>query len=162
MAFVMGCHPRCSDCATPRRPVARRPLAGRSSLCFSATEPRSSVAAVGWVWQSALPAGTGTTIAVPAFIGHSVESEPMPPKRRSAVVNPAILIELACHTLMGIAMGLGFAFGLTQLDAFGISTLIAHSVDPHVTFVIFVGVLTLSFAVGATMTGFVFTMMEER
>jgi hypothetical protein len=86
----------------------------------------------------------------------------MPPKRRSALVKPAILIELAGHTFMGTALGLGFAFALTQLDAFGISTLIAHSLDPHVTFTIFVGVLTLSFAVGATLTGFVFTMMEER
>ncbi|WP_316182315.1 MULTISPECIES: hypothetical protein [unclassified Bradyrhizobium] len=86
----------------------------------------------------------------------------MAPKRRSAAVNLAMLIELASHTLMGIAMGLGFAFALIQLDAFGVSILIAHSLDPHVTFVIFVGVLTLSFAVGATLTGFVFTMMEER
>ncbi|MGJ4888048.1 hypothetical protein [Bradyrhizobium sp. HKCCYLR20261] len=86
----------------------------------------------------------------------------MPPKRRSAVAKPAILIELACHTFMGAALGLGFAFALTQLDAFGISTLIEHSLDPHITFMIFVGVLTLSFTVGATLTGFVFTMMEER
>jgi hypothetical protein len=30
------------------------------------------------------------------------------------------------------------------------------------TFTIFVGTFTLAFAVGATLTGFVFTMMEER
>ena len=86
----------------------------------------------------------------------------MPPKRRSAVLKPAILIELACHTFMGTALGLGFAFALTQVDAFGISTLIAHSLDPHMTFVVFVGTFTLAFAVGATLTGFVFSMMEER
>ena len=86
----------------------------------------------------------------------------MPPKKRSALIKPAILIELACHTCMGTALGLGFAFALTQLDAFGISRLIAHSLDPHMTFMVFVGALTLSFAVGSTLTGFVFTMMEER
>ncbi|BAM88359.1 hypothetical protein S58_23530 [Bradyrhizobium oligotrophicum S58] len=86
----------------------------------------------------------------------------MPPKKRSALIKPAILIELACHTCMGTALGLGFALALTQLDAFGISRLIAHSPDPHITFMIFVGTLTLSFAVGSTLTGFVFTMMEER
>ncbi|MGJ5178318.1 hypothetical protein ACQR16_09490 [Bradyrhizobium oligotrophicum] len=86
----------------------------------------------------------------------------MPPKKRSAVIKSGLLVELACHTFMGIALGLGFAFALTQVDAFGISRLIAHSLDPHVTYMIFVGALTLSFAVGATLTGFVFSMMEER
>lgn len=86
----------------------------------------------------------------------------MPPKKRRAVVKPAILIELASHTFMGTALGLGFAFALTQLDAFGISNLIAHSLEPRMTFTIFVGTFTLAFAVGATLTGFVFTMMDER
>lgn len=86
----------------------------------------------------------------------------MPPKKRRAVINPAILIELGCHTFMGTALGLGFAFVLTQVDAFGISTLIAHSLEPRMTFTIFVGTFTLAFAVGATLTGVVFTMMEER
>jgi hypothetical protein len=86
----------------------------------------------------------------------------MPPRKRSAVVSTAILIELACHTFMGTALGLGFAFALTQVDAFGMSTLIAHSADPQVTFIVFVGTLTLAFAVGATLTGIVFTMMQER
>ncbi|UFZ04263.1 hypothetical protein LQG66_34595 [Bradyrhizobium ontarionense] len=86
----------------------------------------------------------------------------MPPKKRPVAIKPAILIELACHTFMGTALGLGFAFTLTQADAFGISTLIAHSLDPGMTFTIFVGTFTLAFAVGATLTGLVFTMMEER
>ncbi|GLH77532.1 hypothetical protein SSBR45G_24400 [Bradyrhizobium sp. SSBR45G] len=86
----------------------------------------------------------------------------MPPKKSSAVVSPALLLELACHTIMGTALGLGFAFVLTEVDAFGISSLIAHSLDPHMTFVVFVGTFTLAFAVGATLTGFVFTMTQER
>jgi hypothetical protein len=86
----------------------------------------------------------------------------MPPRKRSALLKPAILIELASHTVMGTAMGLGLAFVLTFADAFGIATLIAHSLEPQMTFTIFVGTFTLAFAVGATLTGFVFTMMEER
>ncbi|MGJ4947930.1 hypothetical protein [Bradyrhizobium sp. HKCCYLS20291] len=86
----------------------------------------------------------------------------MPPKKRRTRITPAILIELACHTFMGTALGLGFAFALTHLDAFGISQLIAHSVEPSMTLTIIVAALTLSFAVGATLTGAVFTMMDER
>ncbi|MGJ4931748.1 hypothetical protein ACQR1I_08490 [Bradyrhizobium sp. HKCCYLS2038] len=86
----------------------------------------------------------------------------MPPKKRRALIDPAILIELACHAFMGTALGLGFAFALTHMDTFGISRLIAHSVEPNMTLTIIVAALTLSFAVGATLTGAVFTMMEER
>lgn len=84
------------------------------------------------------------------------------PNRRSALRHPAILLELACHSLMGVALGLGFALVLTLIDAFGIATLIAHSFEPRMTFAVFVGTFTLAFGVGATLTGFVFTMMEER
>jgi hypothetical protein len=86
----------------------------------------------------------------------------MPPRKRPAWLKPTILIELACHAVMGTAMGLGFALALTLVDAFGIATLIAHSLEPQATFAIFIGTFTLAFAVGATLTGFVFTMMEER
>ena len=86
----------------------------------------------------------------------------MPPRKRSARLNPTIMLEMACHTAMGVALGLGFAFVLTFIDAFGIATLIAHSFQPRVTLAIFVGTFTLAFAVGATLTGLVFTMMEKR
>jgi hypothetical protein len=81
---------------------------------------------------------------------------------RSALRNPTILMEMICHCIMGIALGFGFAMALTLIDAFGIATLIAHSLEPLITLTIFVGTFTLAFAVGATLTGFVFTMMEER
>ncbi|WP_316228232.1 hypothetical protein [Bradyrhizobium sp. SZCCHNR1039] len=51
---------------------------------------------------------------------------------------------------------------LTFVDNFGIARLIAHSSTPHQTFAILIGMVTLPFSVGATLTGFVFTMMEER
>jgi hypothetical protein len=83
-------------------------------------------------------------------------------RKRSAVLNPTIMLEMASHMAMGVALGLGFALALTLSDAFGVATLIAHSHEPRVTLTIFVGTFTLAFAVGATLTGFVFTMMQER
>jgi hypothetical protein len=41
-------------------------------------------------------------------------------------------------------------------------SLIDHSVDPKTTMIVFVGSFTLAFGVGATLTGFVFMMMEDR
>jgi hypothetical protein len=84
------------------------------------------------------------------------------PNRRSSFLNPVILMELACHCIMGVALGLGFALALTFIDAFGIATLIAHSLEPRTARAIFVGTFTLAFGVGATLTGFVFTMTQER
>ncbi|MEN3285825.1 MAG: hypothetical protein V7634_125 [Bradyrhizobium sp.] len=83
-------------------------------------------------------------------------------RKRSAVFNPTIMLEMASHTAMGVALGLGFALALTLSDAFGVAALIAHSREPGTTLTIFVGTFTLAFAVGATLTGFVFTMMQER
>jgi hypothetical protein len=87
---------------------------------------------------------------------------PMRPQKRSALIKPAIVLEMACHTAMGVALGLGFALALTLTNAFGVSTLIAHSHEPRMTLMLFVATFTLAFAVGATLTGFVFTMMQER
>jgi hypothetical protein len=96
------------------------------------------------------------------FALHDLELLSMRPRKRSALLNPAIMLEMACHAAMGVALGLGFALGLTFTNAFGVATLIAHSLEPGMTLTIFVGTFTLAFAVGATLTGFVFTIMEER
>jgi hypothetical protein len=79
------------------------------------------------------------------------------PLARSA----SFMLEMAGHTAMGIALGLGFSFALVLIDASRLAVLIAHSSDPKTTSVILVGFFTLAFGVGATLTGFVFTMMEE-
>ena len=44
----------------------------------------------------------------------------------------------------------------------GVMSLIGHSADPKTTMIVFVGSFTLAFGVGATLTGFVFMMMEDR
>ena len=48
------------------------------------------------------------------------------------------------------------------MDTSTLAVLIAHNSDPKTTTIILVGFFTLAFGVGATLTGFVFTMMEER
>jgi hypothetical protein len=83
-------------------------------------------------------------------------------KKPLAWLQPAVLFGLAGHTAMGIALGLTFAFVLTLIDTFGVMALINHSADPKTTMIVFVGSFTLAFGVGATLTGFVFMMMEDR
>jgi hypothetical protein len=72
------------------------------------------------------------------------------------------MLEMACHTAMGIALGLGFSLALALIDSSTIAMLIAHSADPKTKTIIIFSYFTLAFAVGATLTGFVFTMMEKR
>jgi hypothetical protein len=81
--------------------------------------------------------------------------------RKSSVRGISIMLEMACHTVMGIALGLGFSFALALIDTSALAVLIAHSSDPKTTAMVLIGFFTLVFAVGATLTGFVFTMMEE-
>jgi len=80
------------------------------------------------------------------------------PLARSA----SFMLEMAGHTAMGIALGLGFSFTLALMDTSTLAVLIAHNSDPKTTTIILVGFFTLAFGVGVTLTGFVFTMMEER
>lgn len=86
----------------------------------------------------------------------------MRPTRRPLLRDPAIMLEMACHSAMGIVLGLSVAIALSCVESFGIAPLIAHSLDPEMMFAVFLTTFTLAFAVGMTLTGFVFTMMEER
>jgi hypothetical protein len=74
----------------------------------------------------------------------------------------AIALEMACHAVMGMALGLGLSFALALVDSSAIAKLIAHSSEPKTTMLTIVSYFTLAIAVGATLTGFVFTMMEKR
>ena len=85
-----------------------------------------------------------------------------PREGRSRIRGAAMMLEMACHTAMGIALGLGFSFALACIDRSALAVLIAHGSEPKATAIILVGFFTLAFGVGATLTGFVFTMMEER
>ena len=72
------------------------------------------------------------------------------------------VVKLAAHAAMGVAMGLAFSLVLTIADPSGIITLINHNDVPGMTLAMLVGTIVLTFAIGATLTGLVFMMSEDR
>jgi hypothetical protein len=89
------------------------------------------------------------------------EARPVRPKKRSALIKPSLLLEVACHTVMGIAVGLAFAFLATHITALGIATLINYSPTPDVVMIMFVGTCAITFGIGATLTGLAVTLTED-
>jgi len=81
---------------------------------------------------------------------------------KKSSVDASIVLQMACHTAMGIALGLAFSFALALIDRSALAVLIAHSSEPTTTTIILVSFFTLAFGVGATLTGFVFTMIDKR
>jgi hypothetical protein len=82
-------------------------------------------------------------------------------RKHSTPFDPLIVLELAGHTAMGVALGLGLSLALMFFDAFGVRKLIAHSFDPQSSTIVFAGTFALAFAIGATLTGFILVMMER-
>ena len=82
-------------------------------------------------------------------------------RKRSSSLKPAVLLKLASHSAMGIALGLAFAFVLTRVPAFGVMTLIDHSVAPRGAMLAFVGSFAMMLGIGATLTGLLFMVMDE-
>ncbi|SHN61332.1 hypothetical protein [Bradyrhizobium erythrophlei] len=81
-------------------------------------------------------------------------------KKPSAVPKPGLILAVASHVAMGVALALVFALILIWTPFFGVLPLINLSDDPSVTMETFVGSVVLMFGVGAALTGLVF-MMEE-
>ena len=82
-------------------------------------------------------------------------------KKRSASIKPSLLLEVASHTAMGIAVGLGFAFLATHVSGFGVATLISYSRAPDAVMLMFVGTCTITFGIGASLTGLAITLTEK-
>ena len=85
----------------------------------------------------------------------------MRPKKRPASIKPSLLLEVASHTAMGVALGLGFAFLATHVNGFGVATLISYSGAPDADMLMFVGTCTITFGIGATLTGLAITLTER-
>jgi hypothetical protein len=83
------------------------------------------------------------------------------PKKRSALIEPSLLIEATSHTAMGVAVGLAFAFVVTHITALGIATLINYSPAPDAVMLMFVGTCAITFGIGATLTGLAITLTED-
>jgi hypothetical protein len=89
------------------------------------------------------------------------EARPVRPKKRSALINPSLLLEAISHTAMGVAVGLAFAFLATHITALGIATLINYSPTPDVVMIMFVATCAITFGIGATLTGLAITLTED-
>jgi hypothetical protein len=82
-------------------------------------------------------------------------------KKPSAFPIASVLIELASHTVICIAVGLAFALILLTVDHYGLASLVNHSEAPETARLEFVGAVVLIFAFGATLTGLIFMFTEE-
>jgi hypothetical protein len=85
----------------------------------------------------------------------------MRPKKRPALIKASLLLELAGHAAMGVAVGLGFAFVVTHITASDIASLIDHSPTPAANLLTFVGTCATTFGIGATLTGLVITLTDD-
>jgi len=85
----------------------------------------------------------------------------MRPKKRSVLIKPSLVLELASHAAMGVAVGIAFALLVTHIPPLGIATLISYSLDPAGTLQMFVGACAATFGIGATLTGLVITFADN-
>jgi hypothetical protein len=67
---------------------------------------------------------------------------------------------LVDHAAMGVAMGLVLALLLILLDPADIATLIAHGGKQAIA--VCIGTIVLTFGIGATLTGAIFILTEDR
>jgi hypothetical protein len=77
------------------------------------------------------------------------------------LIKPSLLLELASHAAMGVAVGLAFAYLVIHITALGIATLISYSLSPVATLPMFVVTCATTFGIGATLTGLVISLTEE-
>jgi hypothetical protein len=85
----------------------------------------------------------------------------MPPKKLSAPRIVSVLIELASHTVMGVAVGLAFALIMLTVDQYCIAGLINQGAAQGPTSLEFVGFVVLAFALGVALTGLAFMLTED-
>ena len=81
-------------------------------------------------------------------------------KRPSTILTSHVVLGIAGHAAMGVALGLVFALIVTWTPFFGVLALINMGHDPKITTTVFVGTVALMFGIGATLTGIVL-MMED-
>ena len=84
----------------------------------------------------------------------------MQTKKRSGLASLSGATKLANQAVMGVAMGLAFVMILIFLNPAGTATLIEDS--GHQAVVLCVGTIVLTFGIGATLTGAIFILSEDR
>jgi hypothetical protein len=84
----------------------------------------------------------------------------MSARKRSDHSGAGVVLAVANHAAMGVALGLAFALILVWTPFFGVLALIDLSDDPQTTMATFLGTVVVMFGTGAALTGFIL-MMEE-
>jgi len=82
-------------------------------------------------------------------------------KKPSEVLASSMLLEVAGHTAMGAAFGLGFSFVLTHIAQLGVVAYIDHSFSPRDAMMMLVGTCVTTFSIGATMTGLALSKLND-
>jgi hypothetical protein len=81
------------------------------------------------------------------------------PKKSPSLISPAGIIKLMTHAMMGAALGLAFGLALILSNP-AVANLLNHGGDS--AGVVFVVTLVATFAIGATLTGIVFIIAEDK
>ena len=80
-------------------------------------------------------------------------------KKSSDLISASGLIKLMTHAMMGAALGLAFSLVLVLSNP-GVASLLSHGGSQAV--VVFALTLVTTFAIGATLTGAVFILVEDK
>lgn len=80
-------------------------------------------------------------------------------KKSPGLISPTGIIRLMTHALMGAALGLVFGLALILSNP-AVANLLSHGGDSAAA--VFVVTLVTTFAIGATLTGVVFIIAEDK
>lgn len=80
-------------------------------------------------------------------------------KKSSDLISPTGLIKLMTHAMMGAALGLAFSLALILSNP-AVANLLSHGGSQAV--IVFALTLVTTFAIGATLTGVVFILEENK
>ncbi len=81
------------------------------------------------------------------------------PKKSQSLISPTGIIKLMTHAMMGAALGLAFGLALILSNP-AVANLLNHGGNP--TVFVFVITLVTTFTIGATLTGVVFILSEDK
>ena len=80
-------------------------------------------------------------------------------KKSSDLISPTALIKLKTHPMMGAALGLAFSLALILSNP-AVASLLNHGGSQAA--IVFVFTLVATFAIGATLTGILFILEENK
>ena len=80
-------------------------------------------------------------------------------KKSPSLISPTGVIKLMTHAMMGAALGLVFGLALVLFNP-AVANLLNHG--GHSAVMVFIITLVTTFAIGATLTGLVFILAEDK